>query len=93
MATVFKLIDLHTPRGSLNRVPYPKATTAKIRLDAAFNAREILGRAQRVVEGEVLIVGQQRPRTPTRNNLEQQQHLATKTVQYKTPINTRELQL
>jgi hypothetical protein len=44
MATVFKLIDLYTPRGSLNRVPYPKATAAKIRLDAAFNAREILRR-------------------------------------------------
>jgi hypothetical protein len=65
MAAVFKLINSHAPRGSLNRVLYPKATAAEIRLDAAFNAREILRRAQRVVEGEVLIVGQQRPRTPT----------------------------
>jgi hypothetical protein len=56
MAIVFKLINLYTPRGSLNRVLYPKVTTAKIRLDTTFNTREKLQRVQRVVEGEVLIV-------------------------------------
>jgi hypothetical protein len=44
MATVFKLINLYIPRGLLNRVLYPKATTTKIRLDATFNTREILRR-------------------------------------------------
>jgi hypothetical protein len=57
MAIVFKLINLHTPCRSLNRVLYPKVTTTKIRLDTTFNTREILRRVQREVEGEVLIVG------------------------------------
>jgi hypothetical protein len=85
MAAIWEPIDPHTPRGSLNNVPYPKATAVEIRSDIAFNAREVLRRSQRSEEGEVLIVGQQRPRTPTCNNLEQQAQLATETVQYRTP--------
>ena len=80
MAAIWEPIDPHATRGLLNNVPYPKATAAEIRSDITFNAREGLRRSQRSEEGEVLIVGQQRPRTPTRNNLEQQAHLATETV-------------